>query len=94
MSVEKGFKRIPDFAGDPQSPAPRALALGRYRASPIPRALNLHEREEGHGKLSRARRGTFDKKALSRPWFLAATGKRDRVLYISKANNKALYKAY
>ncbi len=32
-------------------------------ASPIPRALNLHEREEGHGKLSRARRGTFGEKS-------------------------------
>ena len=96
MSVEKGFKRIPDFAGDPQSPPLRySPALSRLGDTPpIPRALNLHEREEGHGKLSRARRGTFDKKALSRPWFLAATGKRDRVLYISKANNKALYKAY
>ena len=55
-------------------------------APPIPRALNLHEREEGHGRLSRARRGTFDKKSLSRPWFptLAAIGKQDRVLYIRK----------
>ena len=62
----------------------------------IPRALNLHEREEGHGKLSRARRGTFDKKALSRPWFLtlAAIGEQDQVLYIRKSDNKAFYKAY
>ena len=100
MSVEKGFKRIPGFAGDPQSPAPpvfpRALALGRYRASPIPRALNLAEREEGHGKLSRAKRGTFEEKSLSQPWFptLAAIGEQDRVLYIRKAYNKALCKAY
>ena len=93
-----GFKRIPNFAGDPQSSPPRySPALSRLGDTPpIPRALNLHEREEGHGRLSRARRGTFDKKSLSRPWFptLAAIGEQDRVLYIRKVYSKALYKAY